>query len=53
MVLTVRRLVEAVRRRPLDLHIFCIVLFVVGGVFVFGYQFRIFWDVVVTDRVLK
>jgi hypothetical protein len=51
MVLAVRRAVNAVRRRPLDLHIFCIVMVVVGGVFVFGYQFRVFWDVVITDRV--
>ncbi|UCH78220.1 MAG: hypothetical protein JSU81_10930 [Candidatus Coatesbacteria bacterium] len=51
MVLAIRRLVNAFRRRPLDLHIFCLVLFVVGAVFVFGYQFSVFWDVVITDRV--
>jgi len=51
VVLAVRRAANAVRRRPLDLHILCIVLFFVGAVFVFGYQFRVFWDVVITDRV--
>lgn len=51
MVLAVRRVVNAFRRRPLDLHIFCLVLFLVGAVFVFGYEFKVFWDVVITDRV--
>ncbi len=50
MVFVVRRLVDAFKRRPLDLHIFCLVLFLVGGVFVFGYQSRVFWVVVVTNR---
>jgi hypothetical protein len=51
MVLAVQRLVRAFKRRPLDLHIFCLVLFLVGGVFAFGYQARVFWDVVITDTV--
>jgi len=51
VVLAVRRAVNAVRRRPLDLHILCIVLALVGAVFVFGYQFRVFWDVVIADKV--
>lgn len=51
MVLAVQRLVRAFKRRPLDLHIFCVVLFLVGAVFVFGYQSSVFWDVVITDRV--
>jgi len=50
VVLAIRRLVNAFRRRPLDLHIFCLVLFLVGAVFVFGYQFNVFWDVVIMDR---
>lgn len=51
MVVAVQRVVRAFKRRPLDLHVFCLVLFVVGGVFVFGYQASVFWDVVITDRV--
>ncbi len=51
MVLAVRRVVNAFRRRPLDLHIFCLVLIIVGGVFIFGYQIKVFWDVVITDTV--
>jgi len=51
MVLWVRRLSAAVRRRPLDLHIFCLALVLVGGIFVFAYQSRVFWEVVITDRV--
>ncbi len=51
MVLAVRRVVNSFRRRPLDLHIFCLVLILVGTVFVFGYQFKVFWDVVIADRV--
>lgn len=51
MVLIVRRASDAIRRRPLDLHVLCLVLVLVGAVFVFGYQFRVFWDVVITDRV--
>ena len=35
----------------MDLHIFCVVLFVVGAVFAFGYQASVFWDVVITDAV--
>ncbi|MGD8719166.1 MAG: hypothetical protein PVH29_10140 [Candidatus Zixiibacteriota bacterium] len=50
MVLFVRRIVDAFRRRPLDLHVFCLVLFMIGAVFVFGYQVRVFWEVVITDR---
>ena len=51
MVLAVQRVVKAFKRRPLDLHIFCVVLFLVGAVFVFAYQSSVFWDVVITDRV--
>jgi hypothetical protein len=51
VVLAVQRVVRAFKRRPLDLHIFCLSLFVVGAVFVFGYQANVFWDVVITDRV--
>jgi hypothetical protein len=51
LVIAVQRAVRAVRRRPLDLHIFCLSLFLVGAVFVFGYQSKVFWEVVVTDRV--
>jgi hypothetical protein len=51
MVLAVQRLVGAFRRRPLDLHVLCLVLVVVGAVFVFGYQVGVFWEVVITDRV--
>jgi len=51
MAHTVYRVLTAIRRRPLDLHLFCLGLILVGGVFVFGYQARVFWEVVVTDRV--
>jgi len=51
VVLAVQRVVKAFKRRPLDLHIFCVVLFLVGAVFVFAYQSSVFWDVVITDRV--
>jgi hypothetical protein len=47
----IRHALAVFRRRPLDLHVLCIVLILVGGVFVFGYQARVFWDVVVRNRV--
>lgn len=51
MVFWVRRVMEEVRRRPLDLHLYGALLFLVGAVFVFGYQVKVFWDVVITDKV--
>jgi hypothetical protein len=51
VVLAVQRAVRAFKRRPLDLHIFCLILFLVGAVFVFGYQSNVFWEVAITDTV--